>query len=325
MVPPMPPIRPLTYIPLCILIACGGTGTSERPSGKPQGNTQQVQQALQDIHQLDEVSFSDVRTASDWLIQAVGFATQQSQSSTLVLSGTVDATNAQAPQYSPQPVDSLVVKTEKLTLNYRNISAQGDFQDGLQSDHQLNYEVSIKTDKWLQVQSLRSGSQHQVQLQGTLFLNQHEYQVDLNYQGEISSEVDLSGSDYLNNYRITGIVNGGPVQAQIDESWKFRIITAKGDGRHSSAQSTDRNLSHRLSVGGDTYQWQDVYLAKRFRDGRPSQVDNEWTARGQILKNGQSFGTYNLDPVITGQNSGYINFVLQLPNHQIELEQTLVR
>lgn len=230
--------------------------------------------------------------------------------------------------YAPSPADRLTVRFVTGTnLSFYVTRMQGDFSVDaatfLQRNHNFDYRVvSPGVGDMTFTSDVGTGSpSFRASVRGSITISNVTYAADLALSGDYRFEIDTSGSSYLNDYRMTGTLTAPQMQLTVDQRRRFEMIVTRtdlGGGSRTESASADQDwINNTLTLGADTYQWVGVTKQKSFKEGKPSSIDTYWKASGEVRKNGQAFGTYQMqaDSVF-----GFLRFYLVLPSGSILLE-----
>ncbi len=257
---------------------------------------------------------SDIGAKAVFLASQLGAGGQQ-----LLTTGTLTE-QGQNWNYAPTPTDRLLVQFQSGTnLNYYVTRMEGTFSGDaanfLQQPHVFNYRVtSPPTMDLTFTTEIPSGTcNFAATARGTLAWGGVTYTLDLTLAGQYCFESGFGYYSLLNDYRTTGTVTAPGFNLRVDQRRRFELITSDRD----SSSSEEEWNNNTLTVGADTFKWDNTKKQKSFKNGKPSSIDEYWQAHGAVLKNGAAFGTYRRDASAVLQ---IIKFVLVLPDDVVDLE-----
>lgn len=323
---------------LCGLLGCEGGGgdatldggggdvTLDGGGGTPARNEDTSAGALLvAAHAVPHAAQSNAVAAATILVNAVFVASLQGGGGARVVTTGTVRQQGQSWVWSAGPDDALVVVLPDRELRFVVEDLQAADVSSpdavLSGDHILRFTVTTAKFGELRVRSVKQAGQRDATLDGHLVLDDVDYGIEsLRYQGTEYSEVDSTGSEYRNTYHLTGAMTGGDGRFDVDERWRFEIVTTTGS-RGGSAQTAERVANSALTLGDDRYQWVEATTRKAFKDGKAGDPDY-WAAQGEVRRNGQAFGRYRLDArVLDAEGHGWIVFQLVLPGETLELER----
>ncbi len=236
----------------------------------------------------------------------------------LVTTGTLTQQGANW-DYTPTPPDRLFVQFQTgSNLTYYVTRMEGDFSRDaatfLENPHAFNYRVIVPNLGDLSFDNaIPPGTcDFLVTARGGLTLSNVTYDLDVTLSGTYCIDNSF-GYQLINDYTTTGTVNAPGYALTLNQRWRHELIGGGGGGA-SAVQEWNNST---LTLGADTYQWDNTKKQKSFRDGRPSSLDTYWLASGNVLRNGTVYGTYRLQPEPL---LARLKFVLDLPTGTIELE-----
>ncbi len=268
-------------------------------------------------HQLASLLTAEAQTSASITTEAVFMASQAAGTGQVVASGTLTR-QGQSFSWSPEPSDRLVVALgDGTTISLWVEQFAGDTTSPsafLSTDHQLTYVATVDDRVDMRLSSLRQGGTMNASATGKYTHEGVAYDVDLQLAGTTYFESDSTGTHNLDEHRTTGTIKATGFDLDVDEDWRFELVVAGNE----SAQSTHRTIRNSLRLGETTFDWVDVLVQKSFRDGVPSELDTYWLARGQVLRNGEPYGAYRLDPSATLES---VAVVLDTPDGAIEIDR----
>ena len=301
----------------------GGTAAGGGTTGPGAGPEQSIASDLKRAHGAPAVLHAH---SIDTLLltgQAVELASVLAGTGQLMTSGTLTQVGASY-TYAPEPTDRLVVvlldgRRFELTVS----QAQGDFSQGssgfFAADHQYAVRVVLGDELDINLSSSQSAGTRQIGVQGAWATGGVVYTVNGSISGTTYFQNDSAGSQFNTQTQTTGSITTPGFSTQLNESWTYEMVTSTGSGGGSASAAT-RSLANVVELAGHTYTWDNVSVQFSYKNGKPSQLVDYWQASGQVLKDGQAFGTYRKDVQPLGQDTGYIKFVLDTPEGAIELE-----
>ncbi len=253
--------------------------------------------------------------------EAVYFASQLGASGRqVVTTGTLQQAG-QAWSYSTSPSNRLVVlfPTQK-PAEFFITTMQGDFSADasrfLNNSHILEWRSRAEGLGDFAFSSRRTGRLIDATAKGTMPWKSGEIQVEVASQVDDYFESSSGGSETITDNRITGTMSAPEFQLQINQRFRFQIISQDG----VSASTSEEWLGSQLNFLGATFRWVDVKKQKSFRDGKPSGVDDYWKATGQVLRNDAVFGQYRKTYASVGNAVQVVKFLVEFPNRSIEIE-----
>ena len=234
--------------------------------------------------------------------------------------GSLDLAYAQATRLAARgqqlrPGGNLSVRHQGRTIEYSDVqyqpsstgySAAFRVRDG---DTDMRYEMSERSGRFT------------ARGRGTLEQDGESYRVDLRYRGTIERQLDTSGNASAEQYSVTGSVRTDGWTLELDETYQFRSET--GNVRtvgHGTACTVQRTINNTLSKDDATFRWQGVHTRSAFRSSRggglAASSPTEWSARGNVTRNGQPFGEYRLEHA-----DGQLQIYLKTPTESISVDK----
>lgn len=268
------------------------------------------------VSQIDGAVKDDAELVMDVVFQL----TDGLQSPTLVTNGTVTYEGETA-YYDPAPADRLVLAADDLRMEVTFTRIEGNLGTGsggdfLSRSHTLEFTERLDGYVDAQLRSTRSGWDYTRTFTGTLIIEGREHLADLTRSGTDYDETSFGTFDFEDEARTTGTINIGDDAHEIDDTEYFRLIGSSASSalNHAVTQSGSANLD------GDSYRWHDALTRHGLSDGKPSDVDGYWRATGELRKNGEPFGGYEIEP--EPASAGF-SFVLVLPGERITVKTFL--
>lgn len=251
--------------------------------------------------------------------QAVFLASQLQGGVRLITTGTLTQ-QGQNWAYALIPSDRLVVQFQAGTnLDFYITRMEGDFTGDatsfLQRPHVFDYRVAAPGvgDLTFASEIPAETCNFRATAKGTLVWRDVTYTIDLTLAGQYCVENGFGYFSLLNDYSATGTVVAPGFDLRVAHRRRFELITSSKD----SAISEEDWNNNTLTVGNDTYQWNNTKKQKSFKDGKPSSLDTYWQAYGDVFRNGAPYGVYQR----TADNTiGVVKFILVLPTETIDLE-----
>ncbi|MHC4548455.1 MAG: hypothetical protein ACYTEZ_06725 [Planctomycetota bacterium] len=308
------------------LLAAGGPATAQESGG---GLGPQTRQALARGHTLPTLLGRAMYESRTIMVQAVFAATVLSGrggTGGVVTTGTLTQQAAGTLQfrYAAQPPDKLVVKLAGRKHHELKVTeVRGDLRAAtpeafLDGNHSLAYEHFIPEQASMQVATRSVNGNWTYATKGWFVHENTRFATDFRAQGTYWFQNDMSGAENKNRYAVQGTIRGGGLSIAIKEEHHFRLVSAQWVNRRQRTvtHSVDVN-NNTLAVGRDTFRWVDAKIAKVFTNGRPSSVNEDWQATGQVLRNDRPFGVYRLQ---TQPTTGKLVFLLVAGGDAVELE-----
>jgi hypothetical protein len=261
------------------------------------------------------------------MVQAVYYATVLSGrggTGTVVTNGTLTqlAPDTLQFRYAPAPADKLMVKLAgRPDHELRITEVRGNLQAAtpdafLNASHSLAYVHVIPGQASMRITTKNVDGRWSYAARGSFVHETKSYQVDLRSQGVYSFENDMSGAHNKNQYTVQGKIEGDGLVVALSEEHKFELVSARWVNNRQRTVSHSVDVSNNtLTVGRDSFQWVDARIAKVFVNGKPSSVDRDWKATGEVRRNGRPFGTYRLD-----SGAGKLRALLVAGGEVVELE-----
>jgi hypothetical protein len=263
-----------------------------------------------------------------WPRRPVTLAMGATNSQQPVITGTVDMPNTQEPSYfvySAGPNDRLVWKGAGLpTTEYFIAEIQGDLGPNgnfFGKNYTLKFRAIWKGEHDQEVACFRNGGHYEVRLKGSMKLQGKPHQLDLHLRGDDHFDIDSSGFEKRDTYTITGTIKGPTGELFVDEAVHFTAVRGGKD-----IVSFDwRKINNKLVAGDQTYQWENVFLKKNFKNGKVSGAERnppDWVCTGRVLVNGQPVANYNPDiQAYLKSSTGFLIFHVETSSGRIELER----
>lgn len=214
----------------------------------------------------------------------------------LVLTGTLTQ-SGDTFTYSPDPADRLLVSfTNGNSLEIQFGALDGNFEAAsgaafLRSDHELDFilnrTIAGVTDG-VRFTSGKQGTRFANRLQGEVIFQGERYSIDLTAQGTYKNVVDVE-IDYESDLTVTGRLSGPGVEADISESTYYRYFMFD-----NAIEIIDRSMNSSWTQDGVRYAFQGVRIRRHFFNGKPSALDEEWRAGGNLLADGTVLGTFGM-------------------------------
>ena len=266
-------------------------------------------------HNLGSVITTEGQSSANIAVEGVFMASQAAGLGEPVTTGTLTQ-QGQGFAYAGAPSDRLVVEfSDGTTIDFWIEEISGDSTSAaafLNNDHVLEYRVAVDGKIDMTFESRRQGGALGAGAVGSYVYEDVEYDIDLAMAGTYYFESDSTGTHFRDEHRTTGSVTASGYDLDVDETWYFELVTSGG----GSAQAASRTVSNSLQLGDDTFDWVDVATKKSFSNGKPSQIDTYWDATGDILRNGEAYGTYRLDLT----EPDFIYFAVDLPAGAVRVE-----
>jgi hypothetical protein len=274
-----------------------------------------VEDSVLASHNLGSVITTEGQTSANVAVEGVFTASQAAGTGQVVTTGTLTQ-QGQAFAYAPSPSDRLVVEFgDGTAIDFWIDEIAGDSTSAaafLNNDHEFQYRVAVDGKIDMTFESRRQAGSLAAGAVGSYVHEGVDYDIDLSMAGAYDFESDSTGTYFRDEHRTTGSITASGYDLDVDETWYFELVTSDS----GSAQAATRTVANSLQLGGDTFDWVDVATAKSFRNGKPSEIDTYWKARGEILRNGEQHGTYRLD---LGAPA-FIHMVVDLPTGPVEVE-----
>jgi hypothetical protein len=238
--------------------------------------------------------------------------------SQLLTTGTLQETST-GWTYATSPSDRLHVQFQSGTnMTYRISTMTGNFNSDatayLESPHEFHYQFTQPglADIAFTNRLTAVNCQFLISAQGTLTAEHVDYTLNVTQHGTYCVD-NSNGYELLNDVTTTGSAEAANYSITLNHRWRHNLIGG-GGGNASSVEEWNNN---QLTLGPNSYSWQNVKIQKSFLNGKPSSLDTYWLATGLVLRNGDTFGTYRLDPAPL---EGRIKIVLQIPGESLVLE-----
>lgn len=250
------------------------------------------------------------------LVQSVYVASVSSGSSIPVLFGTVKVEQSQV-TYQAEPKDHLVLELSgKIFTFYINRfvgTRYGSPDEFFAGNFTLAFKVQEpKTTSDISIQAEKVGNQTTCNFTGVMELNSVAYESNLQMNGDTYFENDSTGSHSRIKENVRGSIAWAGNALTLNEDSFFEFVSTTGSRRGSAA--TDHKLrNNQLEMAsGDLYRWNQVFVQKNFKNGKPSEP-TAWVGRGSVTLNNQPYGEYYLDTKQVGDQGGFIYVKLRSP------------
>ncbi|MBK8014210.1 MAG: hypothetical protein IPK13_23030 [Deltaproteobacteria bacterium] len=264
-----------------------------------------------------------LRAGFDAIITASRLANASGQATGIVTVGTVIESSAGV-SYRPEPTNALIVeRASGVTITFRVRAADGSSTEQAEffdHDHVLDIEARVDGSLDVRASSARQGQRQDLRIEGTVVFDGTSVDVRLVRSTDVAFESDSTGNEYSSEGTVTGQISTDAWQLDVDESASFHLVSVASERRTSS--SSARSIRSRLVAGSDTFEYVDVAIKKAFQNGDP--VDEDfWVCRGQLVKNGLPFGTFEREVRLADpkDGGGFILFGLRVGERWIELER----
>ena len=265
-------------------------------------------------HQASGSTFDRASRMSRVAVDAVATATRLSGTGQLTTYGTISADGDQY-RWSPEPRDKLIVpNTAGGNIELQIHDFRGDTTSAahfLNGEHTLSYSAKVPGQMDMRIDETRDRDGLRMTARGNVTFGENDYAADLTFNVRGGAE---------RTYGVTGTLTSDGARLNIDESAQTASASTEvRDGLGGSASATSRTINSTLTVGSDTYRWNEVRTRTSFRDGRPSS-GSDWSASGDVTKNGDPYASYRL--VAEG---GQVRIVLDTPSERVTLESYQLR
>ncbi len=316
------------YLSIGLLLSSFACGPGPRAASTPAA-TEPRSPAPMPVHSsplglaqgLSEQAYQTAAEATDIAVAAAFFAS--AEQGRLTLAGTIRSA-AQGHTYEAAPADRMQVYLQGGGVwTFEFIQQQGSdisAEAFMQNDHVLHIRARGPSGFEAEINSRRQGRQRQVTLRGIASSRQQTYDFDLSYVGTEDFDSDSTGTSYLVDVSVAGLVRAPGFELAASERWRFELISGTGEGAFT-ANTADRVQDGRLTVDGSVYDYVGLRTRRAFRDGVPTEIDTYWSAQGQVLKDGAPWGQVHLQTTaIEPAGTGALEFVLQTPDAPVVLE-----
>jgi hypothetical protein len=238
----------------------------------------------------------------------------------LALTGTLTSADGQPSKYDAAPADRLIWKPAgPKAREYFITTLKGDLGDGAKkffgNPHTLKYRVVIEGEMDLEVDATRAADgffkqRYEQRIKGWMLYGGQKYKIDLTRQGTWYFENDNTGFEARDDHTITGTVVGPAVELTVAETSRYVAVNAE----RTTVSFDVYQHANKIVAGGKTYQWDKVLLKKNFKNGVPSNTNNDWVCEGRVLVDGQPFATY-----AKGVADGKVVYRINGPGGALEL------
>ncbi len=248
-------------------------------------------------------------------VDGVYFATRQSGSTELVVTGTITQNSSGQFSYTAEPSDFLrVVFNDGLTLEYTFTVLEGDFSqpDGerfLRKDHRVSYQLVSSNGTDVVVSLNRSSGDYQNTVNGVVVDDGVSYDMDTQTQGSVISDFGNGSVRFESEERTTGAITSAGFSATLDETFTYKLVLVT-----QGAEDIRHTFNNSWTIGADTFELADATVFRVFSNGRPIEFDS-WVADGVLVRNGQSIGglsheqnVASIDTVLTADGEKTVLF-----------------
>jgi hypothetical protein len=248
-------------------------------------------------------------------VNGVYFATTQSGSTELVVTGTITQNSSGQFSYASQPTDRLrVVFNDGLTLEYTFTALEGDFSqpDGerfLRKDHRVSYQLVSSDGTDVEVSLNRLSGDYQNTVNGVVVDDSVSYDIDTQTQGSVLSDFGPGSVSFESEEQTSGTITSTEFSATIDETFSYKLVLVT-----QAAEDVRHTFNNTWTIGADTFELANATVFRVFSDGRPIEFDS-WVANGVLVRNGQSIGglsqeqnVASIDTVLTADGEKTVLF-----------------
>jgi hypothetical protein len=253
---------------------------------------------------LPRVVAVNVYLSRSLVVEAVYQATALSggaQVGRIVNTGTLALGYGGAFQYSPQPMDRLVVNLAPQHVHEFVIQqAQGNAQAAtaaawVMSPHMLRYVHRLPGQAEATIAAQFDGSRFEVQVEGWYLQSGTRYNLSLRASGQTAGTRDYHGQDVQTQYDLTGTIRGGGLEVDVNERHTSALVAATNlrllPSQRGSASQFQGTINNVLRAGGEEYRFQNVQVETGQRTRGAGEGEAGLTGlQGIVLRNGAPFG-----------------------------------
>jgi YD repeat-containing protein len=253
---------------------------------------------------LPRIVAANVYMSRSMVVEAVYQATALSGGALMgrvVNTGTLAPGYGGAFQYSPEPTDRLVVHYAGQVHEFVVHEAQGNTQamtadQWLLAPHHLSYTHRLDGQAEAEIVARYDGGAFEVSARGWTTQWGARYDLDLNASGRSAGVRDYGGQDIQTVYDLTGRIVGQELEIAVQERHSSSLVAATSPrllpSQRGTASQSLSTLSSTLSMGGITYQLEDVRVESG-QQARAGQGDAGMTGvSGAVLRDGSPFGRF---------------------------------
>lgn len=196
-------------------------------------------------------------------------------------------------------------------------TVSGDANTFLRNDHHFSATIqtgaalvattsaiSIPPHADVQLVSTLHGGQIAIRVNGALQQASLTYAVDLQAHGTYYFESSGGGLEERLNFSLTGSVTSGALALTIHEQYGNELVVANGN----AASTADTTFNNTWTWHRATYHLRNGLIRRNFYNGRASELDTDWRASGQLLRNGQALGALALEQ----NEANFVKVILRL-------------
>jgi hypothetical protein len=230
-------------------------------------------------------------------LDAVIAATNAVRNGQVIITGTVTSNGPGAqPGYEAAPSDRLVWKQAgAAAVEYTITQLAGDLSNTgsfLIANHTLTYRVTVEKGMEVAVEMSRNRGQLHKKLKGWITLPGGRYDIDLLMSGTTSFESDSFGHEQKDWRTFVGTIKNANLELTVHEVENFQSVGS----RRETVTFDSRTVNNKIVAGDTTYQWNNVYLKKTFKNGKITGADRGgWGCTGEVTAGGRRIAVYKKD------------------------------
>ncbi len=269
-----------------------------------EGEVVSLQTALAIAFGLPRIVAVNAYLSRSLVVEAVYQATALSggaQVGQIVNTGTLAPGYGGAFQYSPQPMDRLVMNLGPQQVHEFVVrQAQGNNQAmtaaaWVMAPHVLQYVHRLPGQAEATIAAQYDGSRFEVQVEGWYLQSGTRYSLSLRASGQTAGARDYHGQDVQTQYDLTGTIRGGGAEIDVNERHTSALVAATNlrllPSQRGSASRFNGVVNNVLRSGGEEYRFQDVQVETGQRTRGAGEGQAGLTGlQGIVLRNGAPFG-----------------------------------
>lgn len=216
---------------------------------------------------------------------------------------------------SGSPDDAVVFEGDDRTIKWVFSRLQGSgntIEAFMGNNRDVQYTMTVGGET-LEVHDYEDNNGSRLTAKGRTPGDNGTLEFDLRFARGGYFESSYGGAETDLNRSVLGTVSGPGFSADLKVNSKFELVSSSLGTVHFLWRRNDSTLKQ----GSTTYKWDGVIIKVNYKNGVPSNIDQDWYAGGKLKKNGGDWGEYKL---VRKGDLG-VEVVLDTPGHSYVLER----